>query len=80
VLVVSIVKQALRGDSVGAQSGTVKLVGHGPKELTMGVDHYGRSWRKQWNQEAQQPQLWLLEDLHRVLLARSRFVGGCCRQ
>jgi hypothetical protein len=80
VLVVSTVKQALRGDCVGAQSGTVKLVGQGLEELMLGVDHYGRSWRKQWNQEAQQPQLWLLEDLHRVLLARSRFMGGCCRQ
>jgi hypothetical protein len=29
VLVVSTVKQALRGDSVGVQSGTVKLVGQG---------------------------------------------------
>jgi hypothetical protein len=55
VLVVSTIKQALRGDSVGAQSGTVKLVGQGPEELTLGIDHYGRSWHKQWNQEAQQP-------------------------
>jgi hypothetical protein len=53
VLVLSTVKQVLRGDSIGAQSGTIKLLGQGPEELTLGIDHYGRSWRKQWNQEAQ---------------------------
>jgi hypothetical protein len=46
VLVISTVRQVLRGDSVGAQSGTVKLVGQGPEELTLGVDHYGKSWHK----------------------------------
>ena len=34
VLTVSTTKEALRGDSAGAQSGTVKHIGLGPKKLT----------------------------------------------
>lgn len=34
VLAVSTTKEALRGDSAGAQSGTVKLIGPGPEKLT----------------------------------------------
>ena len=34
VLTVSTIKEALRGDSAGAQSGTVKLIGLGPEKLT----------------------------------------------
>jgi hypothetical protein len=33
VLAVSTTEEALRGDSAGAQSGTVELIGLGPKEL-----------------------------------------------
>ena len=34
VLTVSTTKEALRGDSTGAQSGTMKLIGLGPEKLT----------------------------------------------
>ena len=45
----------LRGNSAGAQSGTVKLNGLGPDKLIdRGVNHYGRSgWHKLWDPEAQ---------------------------